>query len=154
MAETVEKTTLDNAQDIVRKNTYWAAGVGLIPIPIVDLAGVTVVQLKMLNELCKLYEVPFLEEKGKNLISALIGGVTASGLAAPVGSVVKMVPLIGSVLGAVTMPTLSGAATFAVGKVFIQHFECGGTLLTFDPEKVRAYFEKELQEGKKVVAKK
>jgi hypothetical protein len=52
------------------------------------------------------------------------------------------------------MPTLAGASTYAVGRVFIQHFECGGTILSFDPEKVRAHFEKEFEEGKKVVAKK
>jgi uncharacterized protein (DUF697 family) len=149
-----ESTNFEKAEDIVRKNTYWAAGIGMIPIPIVDLAGVTIIQLKMLNELCGLYGVSFFEEKGKSLISALVGGLTASGLAAPVGSMVKMVPLIGSVLGAVTMPTLAGASTYAVGRVFIQHFECGGTILSFDPEKVRAHFEKEFEEGKKVVAKK
>ena len=29
-----------------------------------------------------------------------------------------------------------------MGKVFIQHFESGGTFLDFDPDKVRSYFSK------------
>jgi len=39
-----------------------------------------------------------------------------------------------------------------VGKVFVQHFESGGTFLSFDPEKVRSHFEEELKMGKAVAA--
>ncbi len=33
------------------------------------------------------------------------------------------------------MPIYSGAATWAIGKVFIHHFALGGTFLNFDPQK-------------------
>jgi hypothetical protein len=46
------------------------------------------------------------------------------------------------------MPGVAGAATYAVGKVFIQHFESGGTLLNFNPDSVRDYYKQELQKGK------
>jgi uncharacterized protein (DUF697 family) len=49
-----------------------------------------------------------------------------------VGSLVKAVPAVGWVVGAVTMPALSAGATYVVGKVFIQHFASGGTLLDFN----------------------
>ena len=39
--------------------------------------------------------------------------------------------------------------TYAVGKVFIQHFESGETFLTFYPEKVKAYYAEMFEEGKK-----
>ena len=48
------------------------------------------------------------------------------------------------------MPVLAGAATYAVGKVFIQHFESGGTFLNFNPESVRGYYEAMFKEGQSV----
>ena len=43
--------------------------------------------------------------------------------------------------------------TYALGKVFIQHFAAGGTFLSFDPEAVRDYFQTQLQEGGRVAEK-
>jgi hypothetical protein len=59
-----------------------------------------------------------------------------------------MIPVVGTLLGGVAMPVLSGASTYAVGKVFIQHFASGGTFLTFDPAAVREYFMQELENGR------
>ena len=50
------------------------------------------------------------------------------------------------------MPVINGATTYAVGKVFTQHFESGGTFLTFDAAKVREYFETQFKEGKSFMA--
>jgi hypothetical protein len=38
------------------------------------------------------------------------------------------------------MVAISGGMTYAIGKVFVQHFESGGTLLDFQPEKMRKYY--------------
>ena len=59
-------------------------------------------------------------------------------------SVVKAIPLLGTLVGGVSWLALAGASTYAVGKVFIQHFESGGTLLTLDPEKVMDYYREQL----------
>jgi hypothetical protein len=37
-----------------------------------------------------------------------------------------------------------------LSRVFIQHFEAGGTFLSFDPEAVRDYFFEQYQKGKSV----
>ena len=58
-----------------------------------------------------------------------------------------MLPFVGYVVGGLSTPLLAGAATYAVGKVFIQHFESGGTLLDFEPAKVREYFRQEFSVG-------
>ena len=36
---------------------------------------------------------------------------------------------IGQSTGAITMPVIAGASTYAIYKVFVQHFESGGTFL-------------------------
>jgi len=48
---------------------------------------------------------------------------------------------------------LGGATSYAIGSMFVQHFESGGTLLDFDPKKMREYFASKLAEGKEVAAK-
>jgi len=148
----VAKERYQEARDIVRKNMYWSMGIGLVPVPVVDFLGVMGFQIKMLKELCGLYEVKFFKNKGKNLIAVLLGGVAPSTMSVSLGSLVKAIPLVGQTLGAVTMPVMSGASTYAVGKIFIHHFECGGTLLTFDPEKVKEHFAKLYEEGELIAA--
>jgi uncharacterized protein (DUF697 family) len=144
---------IKKANTTVRYYTLGSVVVGFIPLPVVDLAALTAVELKMLHSLAKQYHVPFSRDLGKSIISSLLGGVLVpSGGSVPLSSLVKVVPLVGQAAGMVSTAVLGGAATYAVGQVFIQHFESGGTFLTFDPEKVRKYFAEEFEKGKTVVA--
>jgi hypothetical protein len=59
---------------------------------------------------------------------------------------------VGGILGAISFPIFAGASTFAVGKVFIQHFESGGTFLDFKPAEVKEYFLEQFDAGKLLVA--
>lgn len=145
----VNKKTED-AQGIVQTSMYYAMGVGIVPIPVFDFIGITGVQLDMLRRLSNHYDVEFMQSKGKNILGALAGGGFSSSLAPMLASMIKVVPFVGSTLGAVSMPIVAGATTYAVGKVFIQHFESGGTFLTFDPEAVKEYYAEKLKEGKVV----
>jgi hypothetical protein len=47
-----------------------------------------------------------------------------------------------------TLPMISGAATFAVGRTFVQHFESGGTYLDFDVAGAKQLFADRFAEGK------
>jgi hypothetical protein len=40
----------------------------------------------------------------------------------------KGVPIVGTAIGALTMPAVGAGATWIIGKVFIKHFTSGGTL--------------------------
>jgi uncharacterized protein (DUF697 family) len=147
------QATTDNlqaAEALVRKNVYIAAGVGVLPIPLLDLAAVTGVQMNMLYQLSKLYKVQFSKEATKSIIAALVGCTGTVFLARPAWSLLKSLPIVGSTVGGLTLSILSGASTYALGKVFIQHFESGGTFLTFDPKAVRAHYNKLQEEGRKI----
>lgn len=144
---------LTRAESLVRKNVYICAAVGLVPIPVFDLVALTGLQLNMLYRLSKIYDIPFKQEAARSVLAALVGGGGSTALAQSVSaSSVKSIPILGSIIGGVAMPVLAGATTYAVGKVFIQHFESGGTFLTFNPEKVKDYFAKMKEEGKSVAA--
>jgi uncharacterized protein (DUF697 family) len=136
------------ARRTVNKYMWWSMGAGLIPFPWVDLAAVTGLQLRMLSVLSNLYEVPFSKNRGKSVISALLGSIVPTTLArGVVGSSLKLVPVIGPIAGAVAMPTFTGAATYAIGKVYIMHCEAGGTLLDLQPARMREYFQQQFEEG-------
>lgn len=128
------------AMRIVNSYMGWSAGAGLVPIPVADLAAISGVQLKMIHSLTKLYGVPFSRDAAKSVIAALIGGGGSLALVTPVSSLVKIVPVVGSIAGALTQPALAAASTYALGKVFIQHFETGGNLLNFNAADLRQYY--------------
>ncbi len=139
---------------IIQHHVWTAIGVGLVPLPIVDLVAVASVQLNMLRKIAKAYNVPFFKDSVKNVLSSLVGGALpvtiAPGLAA---SLAKAIPIFGQTAGVITMPILAGASTYAVGKVFTQHFASGGTFLTFDPKKVKGFYEEMFKEGQGVASK-
>lgn len=139
---------LREANSIVRNRMIASVGAGFLPFPVIDLAALTALQLDTVRALSKLYAVSFSKNLGKTAISSLTGALFPVATSPWIGSAVKTIPLFGQLMGAMTMPVVSGASTYALGKVFIQHFESGGTFLTFDPEKVRDYFEEEFEKGK------
>ncbi len=140
------------AEEIVRRYLPYALGAGLVPLPIFDVAAISGVQLKLIAELSALYGVEFTPHRARNIVAALLGGVGAWTLAAGAfGSAIKMLPGVGTFFGAGTLPLMAGGATYATGRIFISHFESGGTLLDFDAVAFRAAFAAKLEEGKAFV---
>lgn len=132
------------AQEIVKTHLLLAVGGGLIPLPFVDFAAVTGVQVNMVRSLSKVYGKDFNEQIGKSLVTALVG----TSLARMAASAVKTIPLLGSILGTATQAILSGASTYAVGQVFIHHFDKGGSLTDFSPEDLKEKYKAEFEKGK------
>jgi len=128
------------AEGIVKSYMAWSAAGGLLPVPLVDVAAIITVQLKMLADFARLYGIPFRRDIGKEALSALLGSTLPLSVAQTTISALKGVPIVGFLFGLLWQPTLAAAATWAIGKVFIQHFESGGTFLTFNPATVREYF--------------
>lgn len=145
-------TRLEGAEGIVKSYMLGALGVGLVPLPLVDMAALAAIQLKMLHGLANLYEVDYSSQIGKSLIASLV----SPGIGTPVilsfkGLAVKSIPLFGWALALISTSLFCGASTYAVGKVFIQHFESGCTFLTFDPRQVRNYYAQQYKKGKEEV---
>lgn len=135
------------ANMLIKKHAFGSGVVGYIPIPLLDALGVMAMQRKMLFQLAKNYEVPYSQSLVKNLIRTLAGGVAARS-AIPVA--IKMIPGVGILFGSTGMAAIGSASTYAVGKVFQQHFEEGGTLEDFDVDQKKEDFEAELKTGLKL----
>lgn len=141
------------ALTIIKKYMWIAGGAGLIPIPIVDIVAVSGSQMKMLSDISAIYDIPFEESRGKALVGSLMGYVVPHALSyGLIGSLWKAIPVVGPVISAPSMALFSAASAWALGKVFVQHFESGGTFLDFDPDRVRQHFKAQFDEGRKMAA--
>ncbi len=141
---------IESADKIIRNHIVWSMGAGLIPVPIADFFAVSAIQLDMVRQMCKLYDVDFKETEGKAVISSMTG----SGLARlGARAAIKFIPGIGSVVGGMTMAVLSGASSYALGEVFKKHFETGGTFLDFDVDRLTKMYKEKFEKGKKVAEK-
>jgi len=141
---------IESADKIIRNHIVWSMGAGLIPVPIADFFAVSAIQLDMVRQMCKLYDVDFKETEGKAVISSMTG----SGLARlGARAAIKFIPGIGTVIGGMTMAVLSGASSYALGEVFKKHFETGGTFLDFDMDRLTKMYKEKFEKGKKVAEK-
>jgi uncharacterized protein (DUF697 family) len=138
------------ASKLVDRFALWSGVAGLVPVPVIDVLAVAGIQLQMLRRISQIYEVPFTENSGKAVLASLAGTMipTTSGIGA--ASLLKTVPIAGMLASAFVMPALSAGATYAIGKVFIQHFASGGTLLDFNPPDYREFIksQKELWDSR------
>lgn len=145
---------LTKADAILRRNVLWAVGAGVLPLPLFDVIAVTAIQIKLIKQLSDLYGVTFREDLAKKLVASLLTGVVGVGLGVGLAaSLTKLIPVVGTALGVLTLPVIAGAATHATGKVFIMHFETGGTLLDFDVKAMRSHFKAEFDGAKDVVTR-
>ncbi len=139
--------TNSRTDKVIRDSVLWSMGAGLIPIPLADMVAVTAIQIDMLKQMASLYQVDFAETRLKSWLAALSGSVLPK-----IGAgAIKFIPGIGSLVGGLSMAALSGASTYAIGQVFAQHFETGGTLLDFDVEKFKDFYQRQFEVGKAFV---
>jgi uncharacterized protein (DUF697 family) len=153
MEKKEEKIKEKNIEEIVKLHVYWAVGAGLIPLPVVDIAAVTAIQVDMLKQICRHFKIDYSEETGKTWITALVTSTMSSVVARVGSSAMKFIPVVGTVLGATSMAIVSGASTYALGKAFIHHFENGGTFGNIDEAKVKEIYNEQVKEGKKLAKK-
>jgi uncharacterized protein (DUF697 family) len=151
MTEANPKTA--QAEQTIKKHMLAALGVGLVPLPWVDLAALAGLQVNLARSLAEVYGVDFAGQAGKSAVGALLGGAVPVSLSANLGSLAKGLPGLGWVVGGAGAALFGAASTYALGKVFVQHFESGNTFLTFDPAKVKAYYARQYEQGKKEARK-
>jgi uncharacterized protein (DUF697 family) len=132
------------ADDTIDSHVLWAMGAGAIPIPFLDSAVVTAIQLNMFKELCMIYQSDYNESFGKNLITSIAG----STLATVGASALKAIPILGAFLGSVPMVIMSGASTYGMGQVFKKHLEIGGFMSNFSFENAQNIYNDAYDKGK------
>jgi hypothetical protein len=143
------------AHQTVTNWAQWATVAGFIPVPILDTAAISGLQIKMIYDLCKIYDVEFKKELVISIVGALVGGGVSTLFTSSLASTfTRHIPVIGTTIAAITQPALSYGTTYAVGVTFIKHFENKGSLIDFDISKAKNAFTQELSKAKNVFKKK
>ena len=133
---------------IINNHVLYSMGLGIIPIPLLDIAGVTATQLDMLSQIGGVYGKSFSDISGKSFIAST-AGATFARLGA---SFIKAIPGIGSLIGGVSMSLMSGASTYAIGQVAHRFFRDGLELEDIDVDLAKSIYEEEFEKGKKVAS--
>ena len=149
--ETTDVSNTEKANQIVKDHTLYSMGTGIIPLPIVGLVGVMGIQVRMINELCKEYDVEFKESTAKNVMLSLAGAILPVAVAMPIASLIQFIPVIGQASGSIALSSLSSASTYTVGHYLIKHFEKSGTLEDVDAKEAKGEINKIYEKSKDAV---
>ncbi|WP_026998724.1 DUF697 domain-containing protein [Eisenibacter elegans] len=135
------------ADAIIDNHILWSMAAGALPVPLLDMAAITAIQLNMLRELSALYGREYSETFGRNIIGSLTGATLAK-----VGaSLLKTIPGIGSLLGGMPMVVLSGASTYAMGQVFKKQLQVEDIQNTFSMDTAKKVYNEAFETGKDYV---
>lgn len=137
-------------ESIIKSFVIGSMAVALVPVPAFDAAAIIALQVKMVHSLTTLYNVPFNEKLAQRLMISLIGGAAPVAAAIAGASLLKSIPLLGTVSGTASMVVLAGAATYASGKVLAYHLDNGGDLSNVNMSSMRESFRAQFAKGKSV----
>lgn len=111
------------ARKIVARHKNYAALGGLVPLPVLNIASVATINLRMVKQLSELYRVPFQRDRTRAFIVGLIGGAVPTGVGAATSSTLMWIVPGGLLLSLGASAVTAGALTRGIGLVFIEHFE-------------------------------
>jgi uncharacterized protein (DUF697 family) len=119
------------ARQIVERHANLSAIGGFIPVPVVNIAGITAVIIRMVRQLCRLYGVPFEGNRARAIVIALMGGTMPTGLATAAASTLVFFVPGTNVLGLAVSSVTASVTARSIGRMLVQHFESGSNLADF-----------------------
>ena len=117
----------------IRSYVCAVAGLGVVPIPVFNLAAVSAVNLLLVRKLTLLYGLDFDEGTARRLISSFIG----AGISESLVSTLRFIPIIGLPLSLGARPALNAMSTYALAQAFVIHFERGGCFINANIEALK-----------------
>jgi len=127
----------DAANGLIKSACGWAAATSLIPLSGADIGALAAVQANLVINISSLYGEKVEKYAVSGVIATLLGSLLpayAATYALTAAAKVIPIPGVGSLLSFPAIAGSNAAATYAVGKVFINHYENGGTFATFNAE--------------------
>ncbi|MFK7931869.1 MAG: DUF697 domain-containing protein [Saprospiraceae bacterium] len=147
---TQQPTTTERAaagDAIIRNHALLAAGGGLIPVPGLDVAAVTGIQINMIRRLSELYGLPFEVQDVRTILSCVAATGLGKLVSYAVNSYTTLFEEFGSFSDNLTNGLVSGAITFGTGEIIQTHFEHGGTMGDLDYMDFIDYYQEKIQSG-------
>lgn len=127
---------------------YSVAAAAVGALPLVDLALVPSLQIKLLHTLATLYQRPWSNRTISEFFSLLGTGFMTGYLMRWVGrGLVKLIPAWGQTFGAVWGASTSAAITFALGKAAVYYLAHQGEGIPIDSAALRNVYASALEKG-------
>jgi len=140
------------ADNVIKNHVIMAMATGLIPSAMINVVGITALEVKMIGDLARVYDFPVPHRLVcYKIVISLIGSIGPVYLSVKMHSALKSMPLVGHAFYVGMLSLTGGAAVYAVGKLFQKHFESGGTFLSSENRILKSYFKAKYAEGKRVV---
>ena len=115
------------ANAIVERHAIYSALGGIVPLPIVNVASVAAIIVRMVKALSVLYDAPFKRDRVRTIVLGLMGGLMPNGLAAATTSTLLYVIPGSNLVGLAVSSVTAVACTRSIGQIFVEKFESGVT---------------------------
>jgi uncharacterized protein (DUF697 family) len=117
------------ALKIVNHYSLLSVGMGLIPTPFLYQIAVGGLLSKMLYDLSELYGTSLTKQKNKAIIASVLGGAHSEWITVYLGdNVEKVLPGMVAIGNTIARPVVAASITFAIGRLFVKHFDTGAWL--------------------------
>lgn len=132
---------------IIRRHVALAAGAGVIPLPLADIGAIASIQYSLIKEMAEAYG----QKLDHSRIKAILGAVVTGTLSRVGASLIQVIPLVGSLLGSMSVSLSAALSTYALGQALKNHFEQGGTIHNFDVQQLKKWYHKASKTGAPMV---
>lgn len=131
----VQNSSLPFPTQIIQKYMVWAIIAGVVPLAFVDIAGLATVNYLMVSAIANYYNYDIQGQRLQDLISSTFAALIPNSFAvgAP-GAVVRMIPVVGPIVGVFTQPAFAAAVTYAFGYIAASNIVVYGTITGGNPE--------------------
>jgi len=139
----ISEISVDEIDKIIAAASAKASAVAVLPIPIIDIAGVTFIQLNMVSQLAKKYGINQ-GDKSKIVISSIAASLIGKLITSATEQLAvksKVDRLLGETL---IKATIAGFVTSVTGEIYANHFRNGGSFENISLHGTMDYFKSQL----------
>ena len=111
------------AQRVIERHGAYAALGGLAPVPIVNIASVAGIIVRMVKQLSELYGIPFERDRTRSLVVGVLAGAAPTGVGTAAASTLGYLLPGAALVGLGVSALIAGALARSIGLVFIESFE-------------------------------
>jgi uncharacterized protein (DUF697 family) len=126
----------------------------VLPNTIIEYVVISGIQLKMLRDMSSLYGIPFKADALKVILGSVLGGGIAYFLSDIYSGLVKSIPFVGKPIALLSEPAIAYVTTYAVGFVFLEHFERNGSFDNINLEQMKVSIKNKMAEKYRELLKK
>jgi uncharacterized protein (DUF697 family) len=113
---------------IVDRYVVYSAVGGIVPLPLVNVASITGLIVRMVKVLSDHYGVAFEKDRARAIVVGFVAGAMPSGLGSVASSTLTYLMPHSALAGLAVSSVTAAACTRSIGRIFVDHFENGATL--------------------------